>query len=389
MSDVKKLNFSAENLDEPLRQELKHRRVHLDKIMQERGLDAVLIVGNNVVGPPVLGCFRYFTGHKVYFQYQALIARPGTPTTVFASSVLHKNALEARGITDIRVSPDMLGSVLSEFREHPVRRLGLLLDMLPSLWYLELIKLGIEATDILKDIVAIRYERSEFEIQATRTSAKIADIGYRAVCHNAKPGVRLTDLYAELDYSMKAAGAEETFTLMSSGRFSFEDNKLPCIRPYILAEDRVVKSGECVAMEITPRYMGYWTQMVRTICIGEPNPDLEIAHRDLIETQEAAVPLLKPGMNLEEVMTYMCKYGENLGYESKLPFGHIAGIDLDEGWQYAAESDIVLKSGMALVIHPTLVTPKIDYGIFWGDTYLITENGGECITSQSSELLTV
>ena len=389
MNGANKINFSADNKDEALLRDLKQRQSSLDKIIQSRGLDAALIVGNSVTGPPMLGCFRYFTGHKVYFQYQALIARPGMPMTVFANSVLHNKPLAARGISDIRISRDMPGSVMSEFRERPVKRLGVVLEMLPSLWYLELVKAGIEAIDISKEIFALRSVRSEFEVGASRVSADIADIGYRAVCGMAKPGVRLTDLYAELDYSMKAAGAEETFTLMSCGRFSFEDNKLPCIGPFISSEDRIVEYGDCVAMEITPRYMGYWTQMVRTICVGEPNRDLEAAHRDLIKTQEAAVPLFKPGMELEEVMASMCRYGEDLGYISRLPFGHVASIDLDEGWQYAAESDIVLKSGMALVVHPTLVTPKIDYGIFWGDTYLVTEDGGECITSRTSELLTV
>ena len=382
-------NFSAENRDEALLQELKLRWAGLDRIIESLDLDAVLIVGNSVVGPPALGCFRYFTGHRVYFQYQALIARPGKPITVFASSVLHKEPFGVRGFTDIRITPNVFKGVMSEFNERPARRLGVIMDMLPSLWYLELMKMGADPVDIMKDIFTLRSERSEFEIQSSRISADIADIGYRAVCNAAKPGVRLTDICAELDYSMKAAGAEETFTLVSCGRFSLEYNKLPCIGPFTWPDDRVVQSGDCVAMEITPRYMGYWTQMVRTICVDTPNPDLEIAHRDLVKTQEAALPLLKPGMNLEEIMTYMCEYGESLGYISRLPFGHVASIDLDEGWQYAIESDIVLKSGMALVLHPTLVTPKIDYGIFWGDTYLVTEDGGECLTSHSSDLLTV
>ena len=386
---MNKRNFGADNMDEALLLELKNRQGGLDKILLDRGLDAALIVGNSVVGPPMLGCFRYFTGHRVYYQYQALVARPGLPVMVCASSVLHKKGLGVRGFTDIRIAPDIFGSVVSEFRDRPVKRLGVVLDMLPALWYLELTKMGIEFVDIGSDIFALRGERSEFEVQASRISAGIADIGYRAVCDMARPGVRLTDLYAELDYSMKAAGSEETFTLMSCGRFSFVDNKLPCIGPFSMSEDRVVQSGDCVAMEITPRYMGYWTQMVRTICVDEPNPELVTAHRDLLETVEAAVPLFKPGVLLEDVMLHMCRYGEGLGYISRLPFGHVASIDLDEGWQYAVESDIALKAGMALVVHPTLVTPEIDFGIFWGDTFLVTEGGGECITSNSSELLTV
>jgi Xaa-Pro aminopeptidase len=389
MNVAKKLNYCVENMDAPLSADLRRRWDNLEKIMSDHDLDAVLIVGNSVVGSPALGSFRYFTGHRVYFQYQAILARPGKPIMICASSVLHKKALETRGFSDIRISPDIFGTVLSELNEHPVRRLGVSLDMLPALWYLELIKMKTEFVDIIEDISAIRSARSEFEIQATRICAKIADIGYNAVCDTVKPGVRLSDIHADLDYAMKRAGAEETFTLMSCGKFSFENNELPCIGPFSWPDDRVIKYGESVAMEISPRYMGYWTQMVRTICVGEPNPDLEIAHRDLCKTVDAALPLIKPGVKLEDVMEHMSEFGESLGYISRLPFGHVASIDLDEGWQYTLESDIVLNRGMTLIVHPTLVTPKIEYGIFWGDSYLVTEYGGECLTSCDNKLLTV
>ena len=389
MHAAEKVNYGAENMDTALAQELKGRWAKLEKIMRERSLDAILLVGNSVVGPPFHGTFRYFTGHKVYYRYQAMIARPDKPITVCASSVQHKNGLAARGLTDIRVSPDILGTVLTDLKDQPVKRLGVSLEMLPALWYLELEKTGAAFVDVLGDICAIRSERSDFEIEMTRACGKIADAGYRAVCDKAAPGVKLTDLYAELDYAMKAAGAEETFTLMSCGRFSFEDNKLPCISPLIWPEDSVVKNGDCVAMEITPRYMGYWTQMVRTICVGEQNPDIKKAHADLLKTMEAAIPLFKPGIRLEDTIIHMCKVGESLGYASRLPFGHIAGIDLDEGWHYALESDIILKAGMTFIIHPTLITPNIDFGIFWGDSYLVTEDGGQCLTSCENALLTV
>jgi len=376
-----------ENVDAILSRELKNRWASLERIMLDQDLDAVLIVGNSVVGPPAYGSFRYFTAHKVYFRYQAIVARPGKPMMVCASSVLHKRALGVRGFTDIRIGPDIFGSVFSEFRERPVKRLGVLMDMLPSLWYIELGKLNMEFVDISGDIYALRRDRSDFEVSATRESARIADVGYRAVCDMITPGVRLSDVHAELDYAMKMAGAEETFTLTSCGRFSFENNQLPCIGPFTWPDDRVVNDGDCVAMEITPRYMGYWTQMVRTVCVGARNADLEAAHRDLLRTVEAAVPLFRPGAKMEDVMTFMCGFGEKLGYIPRLPFGHIASVDLDEGWQYAMESDIILKQNMTLIVHPTLVTPKVDFGIFWGDSYLVTEDGGECLTSTGDELL--
>lgn len=368
--------------------ELRRRQASLGHIMEENKLDAVLIAGNSSVGPLSYGCFRYYTDHRVYYHLQAIVARPEKPIMICCGSILHLEALRSKGFEDIRVSPDILGSVLNTLTEQPVKRLGVSLEMLPSLWYLELSRRlpGVEFVDVTEDVFLSRSEHSEYEVQATRECAKIADAGYKAVCEMAAPGVRMSELHAELDCAMKKAGAEEIFTLMSNGRFSYVNNNLGCIRPFGWPDDRVIKHGDNIGMEITPRYKGYWTQMVRTICIGEPNPDLEKAHRIQLAVIAETVPLLKPGVTLGEVLKHMWEYGKSFGMIPKLPFGHIVGIDLDEGGRGSLESDFVLTKNANFVLHPTLVLGEMDYSIFWGDPYLVTEKGGERISESSTEL---
>ena len=379
----------GDDKDAILSAELNNRWKHLDKMMKDKKLDAILIVGNSAVGPAAFGSFRYFTSHKVYYGYQAIVARPDKPIMVCATSVLHKRALTLKGFSDIRISPDIMGSVLSTLNEQPIKKIGVSLGILPASWYLELEKMNVSFLDITDDIVALRNRRSEYELSAARESARIADVGYMAMLDKAKPGVRISDLYTELDYVLKMAGAEETFILMSNGSFSLENNRLPCISPFSWPDDRVIGHADCVAMEITPRYNGYWTQMVRTFCVGEPNHDLETVHKAQLDTIASTVKLLKPGVLLKDVLTHIWEYSKDLGYISKVPACHIAGIDLDEGWHYSLETDIVLMENMTFIIHPTLVTPKIDYGIFWGESYLVTNDGGVCLASTGNELMTV
>ena len=366
--------------------ELNTRWGYLDEIIKNRDLDAILVVGNSSVGPGVYGSFRYFTNHKVYYGYQAIVARPGKPIMVCASSFLHEKALTLKGFKDIRLAPDIRGSVLARLSEQPVRRLGVSLGVLPASWYLELEKMNVEFVDINDDIAVYRSRRSEYELACTRESARISEVGYKAMLDMAKPGVRMSDLHTHLDYVMKMAGAEETFTLMSCGRFSLEDNHLPCIHAYAWPDENVINHGDNIGMEITPRYQGYWTQMVRTICVGEANPDLEAVHKAQIDTIAAAIKLLKPGVRLEDVLTYIFEFAKDIGYIAKLPSCHIGGIDLDEGWHYSFDSDIVLKENMTFILHPTLVTPKIDYGIYWGESYLVTKDGGVCLSFSGDDL---
>ena len=97
---------------------------------------------------------------------------------------------------------------------------------------------------------------SEEEVETIRKCARLADEGYEAVKRTIKPGMTEQQVVAELEYAIQRKGGEYNFTLISSGRFSFDDNKLPCIHAATMF-DKVIEPGDNVAMEITPRYNGY------------------------------------------------------------------------------------------------------------------------------------
>jgi hypothetical protein len=44
---------------------------------------------------------------------------------------------------------------------------------------------------------------------------------------------------------------------------------------------------------------------------------------------------------------------------------------------------------MAVIFHPTVVAPGLTSGIFWGETYLITEDGCERLMKTGDELTVV
>lgn len=369
--------------------ELRQRQAALGGIMGELELDAVALVGNSAVGPLAYGCFRYFSDHRTYYHLQALVARPEKPMAICVGSILHLDGVHNKGFEDVRLGPDILGSVLTVLSEQKIRRLGVSLEMLPANWELALREKfpHAELVDVTQEIFALRSVHSDYEIECIRECAKMTDAAYEAVCAMAKPGVRMSDLHAEMDYAMKKAGAEETFTLMSNGVFSYTDNKLPCIRPFSWPDDRIVQNGDCIGMEITPKYKGYWTQLARTVCVGELNRDLKKAHTLQLEAIDFAVEMFRPGARLEDILKALWTFTQEHGYIPKLPFGHIIGLDLDEGGRGSLESELVIQKGMNFVLHPTMVLGDMDYSIFWGDPYLVTDNGSVRMNACSTELL--
>ena len=140
-------------------------------------------------------------------------------------------------------------------------------------------------------------------------------------------------------------------------------------------------------MEITPKYKGYWTQLARTVCVGELNQDLKKAHTLQLEAIDFAVEMFRPGARLEDILKALWAFTQEHGYIPKLPFGHIIGLDLDEGGRGSLESELVIQKGMNFVLHPTMVLGDMDYSIFWGDPYLVTDNGSVRMNACSTELL--
>ena len=370
---------------------LKKRHEALEKLMQEKDLDAALFVGNSCVGPLSYGCFRYFTDWRCYYHLQAFLMRPGKAPSVFVGSILHMQGLTERGFTDIRLGPAIKNNVVKCLKEDPPKRIGLCMEMIAADWYdafrAEFPEM--ELVEISKEVYELRAVHDEEEIARIRKCALIADAGYEAVCRIAKPGIRMSDIHTELDYTMRKAGAEEVFSLISNGRFKYCTNDLPCIKAFSWPDDRVIQPGDNIGMEITPRYGGYWTQLVRTLCVGEPSEDLVKAHRMQLEVMENSRKQLVPGNSLGDMLKDMWKFGKALGFEPKLPFGHILGLDLDEGGRGSLESDFLFREDTCVVLHPTLTLGDMDYSIFWGDNYLVRDGGGERINKCSTELVIV
>jgi len=371
--------------------ERKRRLQAANEIMKKENLNALLIVGNGAVGVRAYGCFRYFIDNRVYYHMQVFVALPDEEPVVCCGSITHLKALQLQNYTRIRIGEDLLGSAASVLEENGINagRVGVCLEMLPAGWYLRLKDLfpNIELVDITEEIFAIRSIRSAEEVEIYRKCAKLADIGYKALCEAAKPGVSEHDLAAELDYAMKKNGAEQTFTLITSGKFSIKNNGLSWLH-FPSAPSRKIMAGDSIGAEITPRYQGYWTQLVRTFNVGEPNKELDEIHKIACGAIKEAAKLLTPGRRVSDVVRTMDEYIKCAGYIPSLPCGHICAIDLNEE-RVDSTSNIVLTPGMAVILHPTVISPDIKSSIFWGETYLVTEAGGENLMESSQELITV
>ena len=71
------------------------------------------------------------------------------------------------------------------------------------------------ANDIIEEIAR---KKTRKEIDNVIKTAQIADIGSKTFLEYARVGIKEYELSAEMEYAMRKAGADDNFTLLSSGK---------------------------------------------------------------------------------------------------------------------------------------------------------------------------
>jgi Xaa-Pro aminopeptidase len=372
--------------------ERERRGKAMRRIMEEGALKALILLGDTSVGNDILGDLRYYTDVRVIAGRQVAILFPqGAPVLFTGTSIQCQAASRRSSVGDCRVSDDMLADTVAVLKERNVQsgKVGVNFDLLPVAWHMYLRKElpGIEWVETHKDILGVRLSHNTpEEAELFRRCGRLADGGFEAATKMIRPGVSEYEIAAAIEEYARARGAEQHFTLVGSGTYTPGDkNTLPL--PYSPSA-RKVEAGDSVVMEITPRLEGYWTQLVRTVNVKEPNPELAKLHRVARDAIKKGLEVLKPGKTIRDVVLAMDAFVCDAGYLFKPPTGHVCGVDLIEG-RVSAQNTQVLEPGLAVIIHPTVFTPDGKNSFFWGETYLVTKDGYESLNHATDELLTV
>jgi len=158
-------------------------------------------------------------------------------------------------------------------------------------------------------------------------------------------------------------------------------------KPHAVLQDRAVREGEPIVLDIGARVDGYNADLTRTICLGQPEPKLQEIYDIVRRAQVAAEEAAKPGKRSQEVdavardIIAAAGYKEHFGHG----LGHGVGLAVHEGPGVNASSTVVLEPGMVCTIEPGI------YLSGWGgvrleDMVVITEHGAEVLTKANKEL---
>jgi len=377
-----------------LSQREKDRRHNgLRKKMKEIGVETILVFGNTGDFGLRYGNLRYLTNSKVIFGNSALLFSMDQEPIMFMFSGLQAGwAKRLSWIMDARPSSNLISDIVNVLKSSrpSVQKLGVAgLPTIPLSWHQKLCQEfpSLDLMEIGHVIESMRSIKGQEEVELVEKAALLADKGFENVMMRLKPGMTEFEALALLEQPMREGGGDDFFNLIFSGPFEPGVQLTPFAITGRKEPSRTIQVGDSVLFEITPRYGGYWAQLVRTISIGKQNSLLADYYRVGRAAIEAAIKHFRPGVKLGDALTEAKNVIESEGYKLRLPMGHICGLDCVES-RISVESEDILQPGMVIIFHPPVVGPE-ETDIFVGETYVITTDGYKCLSQSPKELMVI
>jgi Xaa-Pro aminopeptidase len=337
--------------------------------MRDKGLAALIVSGSTTRK----GHFQYLTNYNIPIDYcYMVLPLDGDPTLFVFTPNQARIAPKRSWVSDACYSPDYGVSITERLREIGAaeENVGVVgMEVMSARTYQTIVELLplVNLVDVGEIVAEARTVKSKEEIELVRESAVLADGACSAGRSAAREGALDYEVFAEMDYFLKRRGVIEAFNLAAA-------DTLPAF-PY-LPVGNLLKDGEAVLMEITPRYQGYYAQLTAGAVVGTPNPERENMVKVAKEALQKGVEVLRPGSRASDVDAAMRAVVEGTGYTMPQRAGHGVGLEVDERPALVPSNQTVLQPGMTVVVHPSVVIPEKG-GVFMGGTFLITPGGHE------------
>lgn len=234
-------------------------------------------------------------------------------------------------------------------------------------------------------VEAVRVRKSPAEIDYIRRAAAATMAGMGEALAGAEPGRTENDVAAEVYGGMLRHGSE-----------------YPGSPPYVISgersglphgtwEGRTLREGDIVFLEFAGCVKRYSAAMMRTGFIGDP-PDAVRSRADaVIESLEAAIDAIAPGVSSGDV-DHACRstiLRHGLG-EHTHETGYSIGVCYPPGWNethilnLAPGGKTELQPGMVFHLVPSLIVPELNGHVGFSETVVVTESGCEVLTDRQT-----
>jgi len=235
-----------------------------------------------------------------------------------------------------------------------------------------------------KEINGFRGTKEDWELDLMRKAQAITDKAFSEVVGRIKVGMTELELQAELIYCLYKNGA--TGLAFDPIVVSGPNTSLP----HGVACERKIQEGDFVTMDFGASYMGYCSDMTRTVAVGFATEEMELVYNTVLQAQLAGLAASKAGVPGQDIDAAARKvitdagYGEYFGHG----YGHSLGLEVHESPSPNARNAEPMPVGAVASAEPGIYLPG-KFGVRIEDCCVYLENGIENLTASPKNLIIV
>jgi Xaa-Pro aminopeptidase len=227
-----------------------------------------------------------------------------------------------------------------------------------------------------------RMVKSPAEIELIRQSVFTNSQAFDEALKHIRPGVRETELAAEIDYRMRVLGAEKPAfdTIVAFGART--------ALPHASPSSNALRAGQWILIDMGANRQGYASDMTRVLFQGSPGAKARHLFEAVREAQAAAVAAVRPGVAASAVDRTARRVLRAHGLEQAFVHstGHGLGLEIHEAPRIGKRESVRLEPGMVITIEPGAYIEGFG-GVRIEDTVAVTASGCEVLTPTGKELL--
>jgi len=365
-----------------VRKEILERRVsEFQRLMRQKDVDTSMI--------RTLSSFTYFSGMK-WLRPALLIPSDGDPIA-FIFKYEAKEFVEKGWIGEVRMysrAEELMKEVSATIRTAGYKKVGFdySVERDSYVLFFELFRRlnpQIEIVNVHPLIMQLRMIKDESEVEAIRNASRIAEIGMKKAIEAVEVGKTELEVAAEAICEMMKRGSESPHIYVTTGP-----------KPRVHAEPRSwvkINPNDTVQIVVAADYDGYYSNLTRTVFLGELSSERRKAFETSIEIHDEAEKNLKEGVRLIDIEISLRDILRERGYGNYYVTGftHGVGLLIEEDpittivvphRQYRVKQNMVLAS-----VHAPLTLPDIGT-IKFEDTYVVRAERAERLTKFDYEI---
>jgi len=257
-----------------------------------------------------------------------------------------------------------------------------------SAWAMHLLGLqhALPATTYLaltQSMPMLRAVKDANELARLALAGEAADAAYQEIVRVRFAGRQETEVAADLARLLREFGHEQVdFTVVGSGPNG--------ANPHHEAGERVIEPGDAIVLDFGGLRYGYGSDTTRTVCVGEPDSEVQQVHDVVRAAQQAAFEAVRPGVACQEIDRVARAVITDAGYGEQFihRVGHGIGVTTHEPPYMVEGEEQPLKPGMCFSIEPGIYLAG-RFGVRIEDIVTVTDTAGRRLNNTDHHLRVV